>query len=184
MKNSQNTGRSRSAMQIVKIVFVLAIIVSAALYAISSYRSHTRGLPSAREERRQMARPAENRRGSPERMFARFAENLELTPEQQKQMRELREQERPSSPEEWRARREKFQEILTPEQREKLGERREAFRGRMAQRMQRVERILGPKEYEKFLERLEKRRQERGSRRPGRRPEAPRRPNQSQVSGE
>lgn len=90
-------------------------------------------------------------------MRERMATEIGLTEEQQRQLDALRQQ----GGEDFRSIREAFMAVLTPEQRERLAARREAFRQEIRARMrERLSRVLPPDQLEAFERKLEERRRE------------------------
>ncbi|MCX7766457.1 MAG: Spy/CpxP family protein refolding chaperone [Candidatus Sumerlaeia bacterium] len=173
---SKKTHNQRGAIPVwVKITLSVLAILTAVVYALSTYSHYTKGLPSERPSNPefrpdpgQPGPPPERRDGPRERRFTpeerrqfaeRMAKELNLTPEQVKKLEELREQGRPNSPEEARQRMEKMREILTPEQQEKMRQTfRRGFESRMQRQLQRAQRVLPPDQFEIFKKRLEERR--------------------------
>lgn len=172
----KKTNRLRGAIPVwVKITLSVLAILTAVFYALSTYSHYTKGIPSERPDSsefrpnpEQPGPPPERRDGPRDRRFTpeerrqfaeRMVKELNLTPEQVKQLEELRNQGRPNSPEEARQRMEKMREILTPEQQEKM---RQTFRrgmeSRIQRQLQRAQRALPPDQFEIFKKRLEERR--------------------------
>lgn len=99
-----------------------------------------------------------------EQVQQQIAKAANLTPEQQKQLEEIREE----ANGDWRQMREKMGEVLTPEQREKLRQTFAARRAeREAQRDAEARAAMSGPDYERYKQRQEERRRQWRSRRGG-----------------
>lgn len=97
-----------------------------------------------------------------------MVKEFQITPEQQSQFEKLREAPRPEGPDGWQQRRQQFESILTPEQRQRMtqvmGQRMEQG---IQRRLERARRVLPPdqlKVYEERMREMMQRMRQRGGR--------------------
>jgi len=156
-------------------VLAILAIIGTAVYSGSSYYRFSRGIPEDRPEYGPPPPgdrgPGERRGGPPseeerQQRFQEMATELNLTPEQQSQIRELMSQPWQGGREGGRERFEQMRSILTPEQQEKASQ---GFRSRMDDRMQRrlneARKSLPEKEVRALEEQMKERRRQMEERR-------------------
>ncbi|NUN95895.1 MAG: hypothetical protein HUU16_06955 [Candidatus Omnitrophica bacterium] len=186
----KDTGPSNRALLVISIL----IILGGAVYSGSSYYRFSQGLPPDERSEWDDFGPGDRggRRGPGE--FGRgdrprgegpgrgdrergpggpgfreeMVRELKITPEQQAQFEQLRAAPRPEGPDGWQERRQQFESILTPDQRQRMtqvmGQRMEQG---IQRRLERARRILPPDQmriYEQRLREMMERMRQRGGR--------------------
>ncbi len=160
-----NEGKGSKKKMIV--LFTVLVFIAACIYAVNTYFHYSKGL--AKNDRRMAGNPGrpdgppENmQRPNRQEMRDRMTKDLNLTPEQLKQMDKLQTNNPPASPEEGRKRMEEMQKILTPEQQEKMrstmqqnmGQRRDRM---ISRQLEKAEKVLPPDQLDLFKQKLEDR---------------------------
>jgi hypothetical protein len=157
-----------NAKKTITLMLVLIVIIAVGVYGWNIISRYNRGIPESQEKKapaESAAPPAAGPPGpgirfkipSPEEMRQRMQEvmaQIDLTPEQQEKVDKL---DPPTNLEEMRKMRGTMQEILTPEQMQKL---ETIVRSRIRQRLDEAKQGLSQKDQEALERRFEKRREQ------------------------
>ncbi|MCB9770294.1 MAG: hypothetical protein H6752_19015 [Candidatus Omnitrophica bacterium] len=155
------TEAKKTKSQVWKVVVASLVIVAGVVYSSYSLFTFARGIPPEPDPITGERPPGPPSKGEAKAMFREMAEEAEVTWGQKLELRELRKEGQPGSPEEGFERFEKAREILTPEQQEVFRSRIEGrMESRIRQRLDKARRTLPPDQYKIFEERIQKRREE------------------------
>lgn len=175
-KKSEAEGKRRGLW---RPLLAVVLVVGAGYLVWATVAPYRQGLPPKEGAETQWAggpgrggaggdgeRPASPTAEERQARFAEFADELKLSDEQRARMQALMAHppERGEGREGWEARRQAFEEILTPEQQEQA---RQIFRQRMAQGMERMRQVLSEEDFAALQRRIEERMERGGPGGPG-----------------